>query len=71
MTTIKTPICFGCKHFKGNMTCDAFPDGIPEDIRLSRHDHRDAYPGDNGVRYEPKDHTAAKYAGNMFADRKE
>ncbi|MCD0452023.1 hypothetical protein LO762_22930 [Actinocorallia sp. API 0066] len=33
--------------------CRAFPDGVPEDIRLRGYDHRRRYPGDNGVRYRP------------------
>ncbi len=35
-------------------TCKAFPDGIPEEILDGYHDHTEAYPGDNGVRYEPE-----------------
>ena len=34
--------------------CIAFPDGIPEEILLGEHDHKTPYPGDNGIRFEPK-----------------
>jgi hypothetical protein len=43
-----------CRHkSKGSRTCSAFPDGIPEVILLNLHDHREPYPGDNGVRFTP------------------
>lgn len=50
--------CAWCKNFYqdrgGGNFCAAFPDGagIPIDIIQGRHDHRNAYPGDNGVRWE-------------------
>jgi hypothetical protein len=53
--------CFNCRHFDPDqVSCTAFDD-IPreilgnvfpgEDIEL--HDHRQPYPGDNGIRFEP------------------
>ena len=32
----------------------AFPDGIPRAIRRNEADHRDPYPGDDGIRFLPK-----------------
>ena len=55
------PMCLTCRHFHDaddeatSLTCDAFPDGIPEAVLTGEHDHRDPYPGDRGVRYEPLD----------------
>ena len=52
-----TPLCRTCKHWRrddfSGFTCNAFPDGIPDAILESDHDHRKPYPGDNGIRYEP------------------
>lgn len=51
--------CASCKHFRTgsrtNPTCDAFPDGIPEEILFGRNDHRKPFPGDHGIQYEPLD----------------
>lgn len=57
--------CDACRHVdrtaKGaaRTTCKAFPDGIPPAIfgyikpGEPVPDHREPYPGDNGVRFEP------------------
>ena len=34
--------------------CAAFPDGMPEDDEWEDFDHRRPYPGDHGIRFEPK-----------------
>ena len=46
------PQCEACSHFGFDGTCKAFPDGIPIDILGGVHDHREPYPGDNGIRFE-------------------
>lgn len=45
--------CLGCKHFLLNDTCDAFPEGIPAVILHGRYDHKQSYPGDQGITFEP------------------
>ena len=47
--------CGTCKHYQGDMRCDAFPypKRIPQKIVSGLFDHRKPYPGDNGVRWEP------------------
>jgi hypothetical protein len=45
--------CPFCKHYRGELTCAAYPEGIPEAILTGEFDHAEEYPGDSGVRYEP------------------
>jgi len=52
--------CCTCRHFVGkkdrdSLNCKAFADGIPLEIVLNEHDHREPFPGDNGIRWEPID----------------
>ncbi len=48
--------CTLCKHLHSDeVSCDAFPDGIPNDIQSSIIDHRKPFPNDNGIMFEPKD----------------
>lgn len=47
--------CVWCRHrAPGGRRCRAYPDGIPEAISDNRHDHRQPYRGDGGVRFEPE-----------------
>ncbi len=44
--------CDICEHHRGEGKCNAFPDGIPDDILYLYYDHRKEYPGDNGIRFK-------------------
>ena len=50
----KLPVCVDCKHLhpKGT-TCEAFPDGIPDEIYLYGDKHTKPFDGDSGIRFEP------------------
>ena len=48
--------CLQCKFFHNkdyvNLTCDAFPQKIPEEIVDNIFIHTKPYPGDNGIMFE-------------------
>jgi hypothetical protein len=51
-------MCFKCVHFNedeetGEQTCAAFQGPIPVEILQDGFDHRQEFPGDNGVRFTP------------------
>ena len=49
----KIPLCWQCKHYREDVTCAAFPKGIPAEILESEADHRRPYTGDHGIHFEP------------------
>ena len=64
------PICLDCTRFHADdrdaLTCDAFTKAIPEAIIFSEHDHREPFPGDHGIQFEPQDAASAKRAESRF-----
>lgn len=49
------PQCFLCRHYARARTCVAYPnESIPFEIIQNRFRHTKSYPGDNGIRFEPK-----------------
>jgi len=52
-------ICTSCALFNDDPerdsmgVCEAFPDGIPDEILRQGFDHRNEFPGDNGIRFVP------------------
>jgi hypothetical protein len=55
MTDILMPLCIFCRYLKeGQVRCEAFPEGIPDDLLFAMSDHREPYEGDHGIRFELK-----------------
>ena len=72
MVDVRAPMCYDCSRFREeNMTCEAFPKGIPDKILVQAGDHRKPFPGDGGVRFEPKDAAAAQWVDYAWAPPKE
>jgi hypothetical protein len=46
------PQCDYCNHYREHQKCDAYPEGIPEEILLNKVDHRKPYQGDRGIQFE-------------------
>jgi excisionase family DNA binding protein len=50
-----TPLCHDCNYFYGinSRTCDAFPEGIPNEIWIGKIKHDKPYPFDQGIQFKP------------------
>ena len=52
--TVFGPVCMECKHYRGALACDAFPDRIPDLILLKGSKHTEPVKGDHGIRFEQR-----------------
>lgn len=69
LVSYRMPICGVCKRLDDNgfgWTCEAYPDGVPEEIRVSEIDHRKDYKDDHGLQFVPVDEEATEYAKKIF-----
>ena len=57
MTSIPPPMCTQCARRTDGpgYACEAYPDGIPDEIYEGEWDHRTPKPGDRGLRFVPRD----------------
>ena len=50
-------LCYSCENLldteSEQMACQAYPDGIPDQILVKGRDHRSPLPGDRGITFEP------------------
>jgi hypothetical protein len=55
--SLRLPLCVACQRLRrpvrGRWACAAFPDKIPAPLLNASADHREPYPGDQGIRFEP------------------
>mgnify|MGYP003598345641 CR=1 FL=1 len=52
---MKTLLCKNCKNLTtltNNLSCKAYPNGIPEEILTGNVDHTKKYKGDNNIQFE-------------------
>jgi hypothetical protein len=74
VTTASIPICESCALLRTRpnglgLVCDAFPDGIPDEIYFDGFDHRQAFPGDHDIRYIPDPGGAGRLAAYEAVQR--
>ena len=50
---INETVCFACKNLVSYPKCLAFPEGIPESIRVGKINHKANIKGDNGIKFIP------------------
>lgn len=49
-------LCLSCKHYIGELACEAFPIRIPKEILLGTNDHKEVQPGQiDEIVYEMSD----------------
>lgn len=77
MTIGPAPMCMECARYRDipgrfGLTCDAYPDGIPDEILNSEVDHTKPYEGDGGqtfIAVEPE--RVGEVSGSPFLHRDE
>jgi hypothetical protein len=65
---IVTSQCMFCTHLKPKRTCTAFLGGIPKEIHSNHFDHRQPYPGDNGIQFQALNDSAEQRQFVPFND---
>lgn len=72
--------CHFCIHFRSPLdtglkrpSCDAFPEAIPDALWWNEADHREPFPNDHGVHWEPRnaDVEFPEYAMEDFLQKQE
>lgn len=68
-----SPQCCRCRHIRAvtlgePFTCDAYPDGIPDQVWLAMVKHTAPLEGDHGIRFEEV--TPAQARTQMYPDLK-
>jgi len=71
MMAITPSDCLACRHLRlddaGRFCCAAFSHGIPTALLEGRINHREPYPGDNGVRFDPDPEAPAEVISDLLA----
>lgn len=72
--TVGPPQCYYCKHLhpwehlpsNAPLTCNAFPEGIPDAFLEFARSHLKPYPGDHGILFEPSDPEEFRKANEAY-----
>ena len=67
-----TPLCYDCNYFHAvnSRACDAFPEGIPDEIWTGTIKHDNPYPGDHSIQFTPKflnEYLSVTKVANLFS----
>ena len=65
---IRYPQCHSCVHWRGDLTCDAYPEGVPAGILSNELSHLEPLPGDGGITYVARPESLDGPAGLIGVD---
>lgn len=67
-------MCVRCAHYsddEGEPYCEAFGGRPPDEILMEGYDHRQPYPGDNGITFTPDGPVDVKWLEGFSASNKQ
>lgn len=62
------PQCHQCAHWHHDLTCAAFPEGIPLGILFNTIDHQFPFEGDHGIMFEKVNSSFASFSKRLIEE---